>query len=120
MAVQLSDALRRSGAVAADAPMLVDSSCATQPWEAVAAALSALVSHACYYWAAEQRGAAQANEQLARARERLAEKEQALSRAAAIAVGLKSHASGRAHVPWRARGRAREGDGLMAADIVSP
>ena len=132
MAVQLSDALRRSGAVSAEAPMLVDSSCSSLPWEQISSTLAALVSHVSYYWAAHQRELAEAHAQLKLARERMVDKEQSLARAAAIATGLKLQAGapGSRMVPWRARkgdsrvGGAKDapdgGGGLMASDFVSP
>ena len=89
LAVQLSDSLRRSGAVDASAPMLCDSSASAWPWEQLALTLSGLVSHTCYYWAAHQRELGEVALQLKQARARLAEKEESLSRAAMIATGLK-------------------------------
>ena len=96
------------------------SSCSALPWEQVASTLAALVSHTCYYWAADTRAAAEARAQLELARQRIADKEEALSRAAAIAAGLRNHAAGRGVAHWRGPGRARDGGGLMAADVVSP
>ena len=98
--------------------------------------LASIVSHVCFYWAAHQRELADAQAQLKIARERIAEKEASLTRAAAIAAGLKQ-ASGHAaagggpalhagKTPWRARGPppgsgrdgGRGGGGSTAKDIV--
>lgn len=94
VAVQLSDAMRRSGCVASDAPMLLDSSCSGWEWEKIALHLSHLASHVSFYWAADQRNLADVKAQLDLARERIAEREQNLNRAAAIASGLKRQAAG--------------------------
>lgn len=81
--------------------------------------LSALVSHTAFYWAAHQRELADAKERLKLMDARVREKEESLSRAAAIAAGLK-HAnappgSSRA-LPWRARGPAgRDHPGCFSA-----
>ena len=99
MAVQLSDALRRSGAVSTEAPMLLDASCSSHTWEVISPALAALVSHVCYYWNAQQKELSEALGQLELARKRLREKEESLTRAALIAVGMKATSSPQAQGP---------------------
>ena len=47
VAVQLSDALSRSGSVSREAPMLCDSSSSSWDWERLALTLSGLASHVC-------------------------------------------------------------------------
>lgn len=89
MAVQLSDALRRSGCVKFDAPMLVDASAAGWPWERLAVTTSALASHTVYYWDAQQAELIQVRAQLDAARERVKDKEASLARAVGIASGMR-------------------------------
>lgn len=54
VAVQLSDALRRSGCVATDAPFLIETSAASWGWERMGPALSSVSSHVAYYWGVQQ------------------------------------------------------------------
>ena len=115
VAVQLSDAMRRSGCVGCDAPMLLDSSCATWEFDRLALGLSSLASHVSFYWAADQRKADDLRGQLELARERLREKEDSLSRAAAIATGMKQYTTGLGGGPGGGVGtRAIPGRGAYA------
>jgi len=116
LAVQLSDALRRSGSVASDAPMLIDARVATWEWERLAAATSALVSHCVYCWGAKQAELKaeimRARAQLEAARERVRDKEASLVRVAAVASGMKRVMQ----VPKPARGPGRTGEQDVLAD----
>eukprot|EP00900_Chrysochromulina_parva_P000470 jgi/Chrpa1/10423/Chrysochromulina_OHIO_Genome00020627-RA len=116
LAVQLSDALRRSGSVASDAPMLIDARVATWEWERLAAATSALVSHCVYCWDAKQAELKaeimRARAQLEAARERVRDKEASLVRVAAVASGMKRVMQ----VPKPARGPGRTGEQDVLAD----
>ena len=116
LAVQLSDALRRSGSVGSDAPMLIDARVATWEWERLAAATSALVSHCVYCWDAKQAELKaeimRARAQLEAARERVRDKEASLVRVAAVASGMKRVMQ----VPKPARGPGRTGEQDVLAD----
>lgn len=125
LSVQLSDALRRSGAVDRDAPMLIDSGASAWDWERLALALSSLVSHTCYFWEAHQRELHEVAVQLKEARARIVEKEESLSRAAMIASGLKRASAKPPVQSIHGRGRSRGGDAAaqiaaaaLAADVV--
>ena len=79
--------------------MLLDASCSSHTWEVISPALAALVSHVCYYWNAQQKELSEALGQLELARKRLREKEESLTRAALIAVGMKATSSPQAQGP---------------------
>ena len=89
VAVQLSDALRRSGLVARDAPLLCDPVHHSWPWPRVEACLSQLAAHVSYYWAVQQRDAQAAKVHLEEMRKRMAEKDSALQRASGVAASLR-------------------------------
>ena len=89
LALQLSDALSRSGCVSRDAPFLVDAAASNWEWERLAPQLASLASHAIFYWDAVQAEATQLKAQIDGLRRRLKEREGSLARAAALATNLR-------------------------------